>query len=116
MSTRKLRKAIREHRSKNPEAEPGEIMQAIESKTLEKGQKVRFTVPSLGASERDDLGHVVSDTYGPSDMGVLAFLHPNQKPSPQGCKGWWFVEVDSKTGPARKLYVGVGPSMIKLEG
>ncbi len=26
-----------------------------------------------------------------------------------GCVGWWYVEVDSKIGEPRKLYVGVWP-------
>lgn len=78
---------------------------------LPRGTRVRFTVKNLGASERDDLGHVTEDFYGPADTGVVGFPHANQRAD--GCRDWVFVEVDSKSGPARKLYVGVHPSMIE---
>ena len=73
------------------------------------GARVRLAggVANLGASEPDELHRVTADHYSAGDEGVLAFPHPNQEPD--GCAGWWYVAVDSKTGPARKLYVGVWP-------
>ena len=75
---------------------------------LKKGTKVRFVVGSLGASERDDLGHVTSDVYGPGEGGTIAFRHPNPN-----LKGWWYVEVDSKGKPGEKRYVGVTERMVE---
>jgi hypothetical protein len=74
------------------------------------GPRVRFTFDSLGASERDDLTHVTADRYGKGDIGVLVFEHPNRRLADDG---WVYIEVDSKTGPARKLYVGVAQGMIE---
>ena len=73
------------------------------------GARVRLAggVANFGASEPDELHRVTADRYSAGDEGVLAFPHPNQEPD--GCAGWWYVAVDSKTGPARKLYVGVWP-------
>lgn len=72
------------------------------------GAKVKFTEEAgfgLGASEPDELHRVTEDRYGAGDVGVLAHPHPNQ--AADGCVGWWYVEVDSKLGEPRKLYVGV---------
>jgi hypothetical protein len=71
---------------------------------VRRGTKVRFVVDKLGASEHGDLGHVVDDVYGIGDVGVVAFLHPHSKLAHDG---WLYCEVDSKSGPARKLYVAV---------
>jgi hypothetical protein len=78
------------------------------------GTRVRFTRDNLGASRRDDLCHIVAaEAFGQGDAGTVAFMHPNQKPSPRGCKGWFYVEVESKTEPGVKLYVGVHPAMVE---
>jgi len=71
------------------------------------GVRVRFVgdAVGLGASERDELHRVTEERYSEGEMGVLAFPHPNQ--AANGCVGWWYVEVDSKIGEPRKLYVGV---------
>jgi hypothetical protein len=84
------------------------------------GVKVRLVgdVHNFGASLREDLAHIVSgNRYHAGDEGVLAFPHPNQQPD--GCRGWWYVEVAPKdpVGPRYegdvevidKLYVGVWP-------
>lgn len=72
------------------------------------GTRVRFVKDNLGASRRDDLGHVVEETYGLGDEGRVAFRHPNKK----ACPDWFYVEVDSKKVPGEKLYVGVTARMI----
>lgn len=76
---------------------------------IQPGVKVRFAddANGLGASERDELHRVTEERYGAGEVGVLAFPHPNQ--AANGCVGWWYVEVDSKIGEPRKLYVGVWP-------
>lgn len=76
------------------------------------GPRVRFAkgTHDLGSSEPTDLTRVTEDRYGEGETGVIAFEHPNQK----ACPGWVFVEVDSKIGPPRKLYVGVGPRMFDV--
>jgi hypothetical protein len=71
------------------------------------GDKVRFITDQLGASRRDELYQVTSDTYGIGDEGYVAFYHPNQKT----CPDWFYVEVDSKTEPGVKLYVGITTRM-----
>jgi hypothetical protein len=66
------------------------------------GTLVRFLVEDLGASEEHDLGHFVEgESFGTRDTGKVAFEHPNQK----RCSGLFYVEVPSKTEPARLLYV-----------
>lgn len=72
------------------------------------GTKVRFTVDGLGASERDNLGRVTSEVYGIGDTGTVHYAHPN----PQ-CKGWFYVEVESRRERGHKLYVGVAPHMVE---
>jgi hypothetical protein len=68
------------------------------------GPKVRFTVNGLGASEANNLGkYVRGNDYGTNDVGIVAFEHPNVR----ACACWVYIEVDSKTGPARSLYVAV---------
>lgn len=63
------------------------------------GKRVRFTVEGLGASELDDLGHVVGDVVvGPPMEGTVAFLHPNPKLR---------VEHTSRTGEPHWFYVAV---------
>ncbi|HZL96041.1 MAG TPA: hypothetical protein VFB99_20455 [Vicinamibacterales bacterium] len=79
---------------------------------LKRGQRVRFTRDNLGASLRDELYCVTAERYNIGDEGVVSFPHPNQKPAPMGCKGWWYVEVDSKDVPGEKRYVGVHPMMV----
>ena len=74
------------------------------------GPRVRFLANNLGASEADNLTRLVHDTYGIGDSGIVAFEHPNQK----ACAGWVYVEVDSKMGTPRKLYVGVAPDMYEV--
>jgi hypothetical protein len=64
----------------------------------------------LGASEADDLGHVVADTYCAGEEGVLAFEHPN----PKACPGWVYVEVVGKSDPTKRFYVGVPSSAIEV--
>lgn len=92
---------------------PQRVPAAWPEDALPKGTRVRFTLGSLGASERDDIAHVVGTArYGIEDVGIVDFPHPNQK----GCRGWVFVAVDSKEGPPRTLYVGVAPGMIKPVG
>ncbi len=76
-----------------------------------KGTRVRFITDSLGASERDELSRCVTDTWGKGEEGIAAFPHPAKKLADEG---WIYVEVDSKSGEARKLYVGVSPRMFEL--
>jgi hypothetical protein len=71
------------------------------------GAKVRFTMDSLGASRRDDLGHVVAETFGIGDEGQAAFIHPHKMCA---ATGWFYVEVVSKVN-GEKLYVGVRSGM-----
>lgn len=86
-------------------------------KALKQGQRVRFTRDNLGASLRDELYCVTAERYGTEDKGIVSFPHhPNQKPAPRGCKGWWYVEVDSKEVPGEKRYVGVHPMMVEAAG
>lgn len=66
------------------------------------GPRVRFAMPNLGASAPQTLFCATGDLYGPEDEGVVAFAHPNSKM----CPDWYYVEVDSKIGEPRKLYVG----------
>lgn len=84
-------------------------MSARNAVTLRKGMRVRFTANNLGASERDALHRVTADRYDAGDVGIVAFPHPNR----QACRGWWYVAVDSKVGPARTLYVAVAPGMVE---
>ena len=81
--------------------------------TARKGQRVRFTIDGLGSSPPDELYLCTADIYNIGEGGILAFPHPNQKPAP-GCKGWWGVEVDSKTGEPRKLIVWASPGMFEV--
>ncbi len=74
------------------------------------GTRVRFVKSDLGASERDDLSHVVEEKFGVGDEGVIAFPHPNKTIA---VVGWCYVEVQSKTIPGRLLYVGVRANMIE---
>jgi hypothetical protein len=77
---------------------------------IAQGTRVRFTRNGLGVSRRDDLSHVVaSEVANIGDVGTVAFRHPNVTK----CADWVYVEVDSKTEPGLKLYVGVSPSMIE---
>lgn len=82
------------------------------------GVRVRFTRNNLGASERDDLGHnVAGEDVGVGDQGVIAFPHPNKLLRPPRATtpgGWWYVEVESRTRPGEKLYVGVCLAMIEV--
>jgi hypothetical protein len=85
------------------------------------GIRVRFNRDNMGASEQDDLTRYVSgNNYGPADVGVAAFPHPNQRGnkytrnSGNNCAGWWYYEVESKTEPGRKLYVGAARSMVEV--
>lgn len=83
------------------------------------GVKVRIIDGNvLGASRRDDLCHIVDDKnwYKLGDEGVLAFPHPNQRDVGQGCKGWWYVEVEPKhpVDDAEKLYVAVWPGAFEV--
>jgi hypothetical protein len=81
---------------------------------MKKGRRVRFTMNGLGAVDLDNLTHFVRDNiYGCDDVGILSFKHPNQKEAPNGCKGWWYVAVDSKDGDRRTLYVAVSPRMVE---
>lgn len=70
--------------------------------------RVRFTLGSLGSSEAYDLRHITPERYHVGEEGTLAFKHPDKG---LAADGWVFVEVDSKIGEPRKLYVGVGPYM-----
>lgn len=72
------------------------------------GKKVRFTIDNLGASLRDALYASTGETYGPDDVGTVAFMHPNTKL----CPDWAYVEVDSKAAPGEKRYVGVTQRMV----
>lgn len=74
------------------------------------GPRVRLTRNDLGASNPENLSRLEPDTYGIGDEGVLAFEHPNQ----DRCCGWVYIEVDSKIGAPRKLYVAVGPRMYEV--
>jgi hypothetical protein len=78
------------------------------------GVRVRFAadVHNFAGSERDELHRITADKYGAGEEGVLAFPHPNQ--TPDGCAGWWYIEVDSKSGEPRKLYVGVWPGGFEI--
>ena len=89
---------MRPSTSKSPSSSPFPI-----------GSVVRFTIGSLGLSRRDDLGHCVHETAERGDVGVVAFMHPNQK----ACRGWFYVEVDSRLEPSVKLYAGVSPNMVE---
>jgi hypothetical protein len=76
-----------------------------------KPRHVRFLADDLGASEAEDLTHLCSgNNYGPEDTGTLAFVHPNPR---LAAEGWVYVEVASKEGPARKLYVSVPASHLE---
>ena len=76
---------------------------------IPKGTRVRFTRDGLGASERNDLGHMTDDVYGVGDTGIVACPHPNAR----SCPGWFYVAVDSKLGEARTLYVGVSSTCVE---
>lgn len=78
---------------------------------LPRGTRVRFTRNGYRASEPSDLCHITEERYGADDFGVIVEAHPNQRAD--GCRDWVFVEVDSKIGKPRKLWVGVAPTMIE---
>lgn len=79
---------------------------------MKTGQRVRFLRDNLGASLRDALYVCTGETYGSRDEGTVSFPHPNQRK----CKGWFYVEVDSKAVLGEKRYVGVAPNMIEIVG
>ena len=72
------------------------------------GIEVEFTRDQLGASRRDDLAHVVAETFGVGDRGFMAFPHPHKATA---TAGWWYVKVASKTEPGEKLFVPVRQDM-----
>jgi len=74
------------------------------------GTAVRFTVNGLGASERDNLNAVTGDTYGVDEVGTVAFRHPNVAALPH----WFYVQVWSKSGKPRDLFVGVDLNMCEV--
>lgn len=88
-----------------------EKMRAKPGGITTEGPRVRFLVDNLAASEPENMMRCTGDEYGIGDSGIVAFEHLN----PKVRKGWVYVEVDSKSGPARKLYVGVGPDMYEPE-
>lgn len=76
-----------------------------------RGARVRFIKDNLGASRRDDLGHVTQEVFGVGDEGIAVFQSPSRNAARAG---WFYVEVDSKREPGTKLYVGVHERMIEI--
>ena len=74
------------------------------------GPRVRFTLNHLGSSEAHDLSALTHDEYGIGDEGTLVFQHPY----PQRCPDWFYVEVDSRSPPHHKVYVGVDPACFEF--
>jgi len=87
------------------------------------GTKVRFTRGPLGASDdKDNVCHIVSEMFGPGDVGVVAFPHPNRnnkyhdKSMRDSLAKTWYVEVESKVNPGQKLYVGEHEAHLQVVG
>jgi hypothetical protein len=73
-------------------------------KPITAGARVQFLRDNIGAFEHERLGRLTDEVYGIGDSGTSAFPHPRQNLANEG---WWYVEVESKREPGKKLYVGV---------
>jgi hypothetical protein len=75
---------------------------------MKNGTKVRYDRDSLGASNPDDLAHIVSIKPKKGDTGIVLRPHENRKM----CQGWYWTEWEAPDG--RKLVVGVTEDMVTI--